>query len=256
MWMRQEKRERHEKILAALSSSPSLRVAELAQELNVSTETIRRDFDELTRTGLLNRTYGGAVRALSMEASDVADRHGLYLAARQRIARITVEQVAGARILLMGSGATTTHVAREIAARMKNIMVVTHSFSVAAALAVNNSIQIMMVPGMYHGAEASTTGGHAIVFLQSLYADYVILGASGITEDGPSDALPEIAAVNTAMLSRASKCIVAADQSKFNLMFATRFAGWPQVNMLVTDSHPPNELRRPLETHRVQLLVA
>jgi DeoR/GlpR family transcriptional regulator of sugar metabolism len=254
--MRQEKRERQAKILAALSSASSLRVAELAHKLNVSTETIRRDFDELTRAGLLNRTYGGAVRTLSMEANDVAERHGLHLAERQRIAQATVEQVADARILLIGSGATTSHVAREIAARLKDIMVVTHSFSVAAALSTNNSIKVMVIPGLYHAGEASTTGGHAIVFLQSLYADYVILGASGVTADGPSDALPEIAAVNTAMLGRAAKCILVADQSKFNLLFATRFAGWPQVNLLVTDAHPPNELHRTLESSKVRLLVA
>lgn len=242
--------------MAALSSASSLRVAELAHKLSVSTETIRRDFDELTRAGLLNRTYGGAVRALRKEAEEIANQHNLRLAERQRIAQATAAQVADARILLIGSGATATHVAREIAAKLKDIMVVTHSFSVAAALGANNSIKVMVIPGLYHPAEASTTGGHAIVFLQSLYADYVILGASGLTEDGPSDALPEIAAVNTAMLGRAAKCIVAADQGKFNLLFATRYAGWPQVNMLVTDAPPPAGLRRSLENHRVRLLVA
>lgn len=253
--MRQEKRERQTKILAALGGTSSLRVAELAQQLNVSTETIRRDFDELTRAGMLNRTYGGAVRALSTETNDAAERHSLRLAERQRIAQATVEQVANARILLIGSGSTAMHVAQQIAARLRDIMVVTHSFGVAAALGTNSSIKVMMIPGMYHPGEASTTGGHAIVFLQSLYADYVILGASGLTEDGPSDAIPEIAAVNTAMLARAAKCIVAADQSKFNLLFATRFAGWPQVNTLVTDAPPPGGLRRALESNRVRLLV-
>jgi DeoR/GlpR family transcriptional regulator of sugar metabolism len=253
--MRREKRERQARILAALSNASSLRVADLAHQLNVSTETIRRDFDELTRAGLLNRTYGGAVRALSTEASNAFERHGRHLAERQRIAQATVEQVADARILLIGSGATAVHVAQQIAARLRNIMVITHSFSVAAALGANNSVKVMMIPGLYHPGETSTTGGHAIVFLQSLYADYVILGASGLTGDGPSDALPEIAAVNTAMLGRAAKCVVAADQSKFNLLFATRYAGWHQVNMLVTDGRPPGELRRALENHRVRLLV-
>jgi DeoR family transcriptional regulator, glycerol-3-phosphate regulon repressor len=35
-------------------------VGELASELQVSTETIRRDLDELKCRGLVNRTYGGA----------------------------------------------------------------------------------------------------------------------------------------------------------------------------------------------------
>ncbi len=254
--MKHEKRERQAKILAALGSASSLRVAELALKLNVSTETIRRDFDEMTRAGLLNRTYGGAVRALSTEANSASERHNLYLAERQRIAQATVAQVADARILFMGSGSTAVHVAQQVAARLKDIMVVTHSFGVAAALGSNSSIKVMMIPGLYHAGEASTIGGHAIVFLQSLYADYVILGANGLTEDGPSDAVPEIAAVNMAMLGRAAKCVLAADQSKFNLLFATRFAGWPQVGTLVTDAPPPGALRQTLEANRVHLVVA
>ena len=57
------------------------------------------------------------------------------------------------------------------------------------------------------------------------------------------------------MLGRAAKCVVSADQSKFNLLFATRYASWPQVNTLVTDASPPGELQRTLETHRVRLVV-
>ena len=254
--MKQEKRERHAKILATLNAASSVRVAELAYQLGVSTETIRRDFDEMTRAGQLSRTYGGAVRALSAEPHAQAQPRGPLLAERQRIAKATVDAVADARILLIGSGETAVHVARQIALRMKDITVVTHSFAVAAAVGENHRIEVMMIPGRYHPAKASTTGGHAIVFLQSLYADCVILGASGLTGDGPSHALPEIAAVNTAMLNRAARCLVVADQSKFDQPFSTRFADWPQVSTLVTDAPPPAGLRKTLETNRVKLLVA
>ena len=254
--MRQEKRERHAKILATLGEASSVRVAGLAHQLGVSTETIRRDFEELTRAGLISRTYGGAVQKLGADPHSAAERKELLLAERQRIAKATVDEVAGARILLIGSGTTAVLVARQIAARLKDITVVTHSFAVAAAVGVNHLVEVMMIPGLYHSTKASTTGGHAIVFLQSLYADCVILGASGLTGDGPSHALPEIAAVNAAMLSRAARCVIAADQSKFNQPFSTRFADWPQVNTLVTDAPPPAELRKTLESNRVKLLVA
>ena len=59
--MKRAKSSRQSQILAELDSSPSLRVAELARRLDVSTETIRRDLDELTDQGLLNRTYGGGM---------------------------------------------------------------------------------------------------------------------------------------------------------------------------------------------------
>lgn len=61
----------------------------LARRLDVSTETIRRDLDELTEQGVLNRTYGGAVRSLSTEPS-ITERHTLFVAERERIAKASV----------------------------------------------------------------------------------------------------------------------------------------------------------------------
>jgi DeoR/GlpR family transcriptional regulator of sugar metabolism len=60
--MRRPKATRQSQILQELERAPSLRVAELARRLDVSTETIRRDLDEMTARGELNRTYGGATR--------------------------------------------------------------------------------------------------------------------------------------------------------------------------------------------------
>lgn len=74
--MKKPKSVRQERILTELNQAPSLRVAVLARRLDVSTETIRRDLDEMTKQGLLNRTYGGAVRSLSTEPS-VTERHTL-----------------------------------------------------------------------------------------------------------------------------------------------------------------------------------
>ncbi|WP_191058807.1 DeoR family transcriptional regulator, partial [Geminicoccus harenae] len=56
------KSRRQQAIVAALRAAPALRIAELAAEFRVSTETIRRDLDELDQAGLIARTYGGAAR--------------------------------------------------------------------------------------------------------------------------------------------------------------------------------------------------
>src|SRR5690349_22288647 len=58
---RMSKRDRQQRILAELRVSATLRISELANELGVSYETIRRDLEEMGESGLINRTYGGAV---------------------------------------------------------------------------------------------------------------------------------------------------------------------------------------------------
>ncbi len=193
--MRRSKASRQEQILAELNRSPSLRVAELARRLVVSTETIRRDLDAMTEQGLLNRTYGGAVRPLGTEPS-VTERHALHVPERERIAKVAVPLLKTARILMIGSGATTVHVARRIAVEMKNIAVITHSFGVATVLSLNPTIKVLMMPGDYHPGEGATVGAHAVSFLNDFHADCAIIGASGLAPDGPrrrsSNAAPSI----------------------------------------------------------------
>jgi DeoR/GlpR family transcriptional regulator of sugar metabolism len=252
--MRLDKSVRQARILATLDDAPSLRVAELARRLRVSTETIRRDLDEMTQAGLLNRTYGGAVRPLGSELA-VAERQAQFVAERQRIARAALPLLQDARVIIIGSGSTAMHVAHEVAAKLRNVMVITHSFGAAAALSLNPTIKVLMLPGEYHASEESMLGGHTVTFLQNLYADVTVLGASGLSEEGPNDALPESSAVYAVMVARAAKAIVVADHSKFNRVFAARYADWRRIGHLVTDKEPSGALMRELELKDVTTIV-
>src|SRR5262249_16758184 len=153
--------------------SSTIRVAELAHELKVSTETIRRDLDELTSKGLINRTYGGAVRPFAHEAA-VTERYRMLSRERESIARVASRMFAPGQVLLLGAGATTLHVARRIAAEHKNITVITHSFDILAVLAVNPAITVLFCPGRYHSAEGFIYGPETIEFLQSFHGNYAI----------------------------------------------------------------------------------
>ncbi|MGV8937366.1 MAG: DeoR/GlpR family DNA-binding transcription regulator [Allorhizobium sp.] len=252
--MKKPKSVRQVLILTELDQAPSLRVAELARRLDVSTETIRRDLDEMTEQGLLNRTYGGAVRSLSTEPS-VTERHALFVAERERIAKAAVHILKGAQVLMIGSGSTTVHTARRIAVEMKNITVLTHSFGVATVLAINPTIRVIMLPGEYQSTEGATVGAHTVAFLNSFYADFTILGASGLGPDGPCDALLECGAVYTAMVARAARTVVVADHSKHGQLFPARYAPWRDISTVVTDRAPSAALSKCFAENGVEVMV-
>lgn len=239
--MSKAKRARHAKILAELSSSPSLRIADLARLHEVSAETIRRDLDELTRTGHLNRTYGGAVKAAPSEPV-ISERHLLHVREREQIAVRAVAELSGAKTLFIGSGATTMHVARRIATELKQITVLTHSFGVATVLSLNPTIKVIVLPGDYNATEGAMVGAHCLDFIRGFNVDWTLLGASGIGAEGPSEALLECSAVYSAMAVRAQRVMVVADQSKFGLIFPGQYTTWSGVDCLVSDCLPPVEL--------------
>ena len=58
--------ERREYILNIINETGSVKAQEIAAQLQVSEATIRRDLNRLSRNNLVKRTYGGAIRSLSV----------------------------------------------------------------------------------------------------------------------------------------------------------------------------------------------
>lgn len=252
---RTSKQERQASILKQLSRAPSLRIAELAIGLGVSTETIRRDLDELTALGRLNRTYGGAVRPPEAEPA-VNEREKILLPERERIAQATLSLIKPGNFLMIGSGATTLHVARRLAAESRDLTVITHAFAVASALSGNPTMTVLMAPGRFNPDESCTYGAHTVTFLAGFQVDRAILGASGLMLGGPTDANAESAIVYSAMMGSAAATTVVADHSKADRSFLARYATWPQIEHVVTDRTLPPPLADRLAASGTKTVIA
>lgn len=249
-----KKATRQKRILDELEIQPTLRVSDLAERLGVSTETVRRDFDEMTAQGLIQRTYGGAVRQMGQEPG-INERHGLLIEERQYIARLAIPALTGCKHVMIGCGATTVHVARRLAIEMNDLTVFTHSLGVATALALNPTIRVIVVPGDYHSGEGAMVGALTLRFLEDFQADWAIVGASGLDENGATDALVDAAEVYAKMARQSARTMVVADSSKFEQAFPARYAGWERIDMLVSEKSPPPGLVKTLRSHGVVLKV-
>ncbi len=249
------KAERQEQIVRAVGRSPALRVHELAARLGVSTETIRRDLAELEHRGLINRTYGGAVRPISVEPA-LTERQALMVEERERIAAAAVVLVEREDILMIGGGATTLHFARQLSETADPLTVITHSFSIAMVLGGNPMIRVLMLPGQYDAREGLIHGPDTIDALGRFHANKAFLGASGLTLEGPNDAAIGPGLVYGAMMRRASESVVLADRSKFNRPSLTVYGPWTGKTTLVTDAPPTGDLARALKQGGVRVAVA
>ncbi len=249
------KKERHERIMAEMMATSRLRVGDLAADLQVSTETIRRDLYELEERGLIDRTYGGAVRPFGTEPS-LSERHRLMVPEREAIAAAVVKFVKPNEVIAIGAGATTTHVARRMAAECRDLTVIAHSFSVAVALAANPTLSVIMCPGRYNGREGMMAGAETIEFLQSYNVNRTILSITGITAEGLADAEADAASVYKAMVNRASETIVVADHAKLEVQALAIWARAHEIQRFVTDREPGGTIGRALQRARVEVTVA
>lgn len=253
--IRLNKTDRQARIVAELRATPAIRVNELADLLGVSTETARRDLAELDGRGLINRTYGGAMRPVGFEPA-LAEREALMVAERERIATAAVKLVEPNDILMIGGGATTSRFARRLAAERNHVTVITHAFSIAAVLATNPLHKVLMVPGQYDGREGLIHGPDTIEALQRFRANKAFLGASGLTAEGPSDAGMGPGLVYGAMMRRSAQTIILADHSKFDRPSLAVYGSWSAATTLISDMPPEGELATALSSANAKFLWA
>ena len=237
-----KKKQRQTEILSALEAQPSIRVAELAAILGVSTETVRRDLSELDDTGRIKRTYGGAIRTRTFEPA-LAERSKLFVREREQIARSAMTRIGDADSLFIGGGATTLQFARALSGIDRRLTVLTPAFSIATELSINPLIQVLALPGIVEPKEGLVYGAETTNCINRFRTPITVVGASGVDENGVSEALLNAAQVYSAMIGSADEALILADASKFGNRSLQQITEWRPHVCLITNSAPPPRLR-------------
>lgn len=252
---RSRKELRHVQILAAFDDNPALRVNQLAEDLGVSTETIRRDLAELDHIGRLSRTYGGAVSANKRFEPALNERLRLHVHERQAIAQAAVARVQGAETMVLGGGATMLAFARGLRATRHRITVITPAYPVAVELATNPLIEVVLLPGIFESQEHLVCGPETIRALERYRAEVAIIGASGLDPSGVSEAMLAAGEIYAAMLAHADHGVVLADHSKFGKRALFLLQGWTPALSLFTDQPPAGALAAALREGGSECIV-
>lgn len=253
---RLRKRERQDRILAELRLSAAIRIQDLAGSFEVSTETIRRDLEEMAESGRIMRTYGGAVAAQLAGEPGWMERDNLMVAEREAIGARAAEFVREGETILIDAGSTTLHLARRLAASDKAITVVTNGYAAAMALGTNPRVAVHVCPGRHNPHEGGVTGAETIAYLDRFQVDRAFIGASGIDAEGVNEADADAAMVKRAMLRRAQVPMLLLDHSKFDRRSFQIICPLRDLPHLVTDETPGPTLSAALARARVELHVA
>jgi DeoR/GlpR family transcriptional regulator of sugar metabolism len=250
------KRQRQERILARLANTVAVRIATLAAEYQVTTETIRRDLDELAGRGLLARTYGGAAgRALASEPG-VKARAQTLVAERQRIARCAAAFVSSGDVLMIDAGSTTTHLAEALMQNTFELKVITNSLGAARLLGQSDMIEVTLCPGDLRWTEEAVYGAETLAFLDRFHADFAFIGAGGFTPDEVTDADASAAWVKRKMIARCERAVLIADHQKAGLTQFAHVCAIGDLDDLVTDAALPPEFAEAFAGAGVQLHIA
>jgi DeoR/GlpR family transcriptional regulator of sugar metabolism len=231
-----EERRRH--ILAQARGSGHIAVADLADELEVAAETVRRDLKMLEDHGLVRRTHGGAypVEGAGFE-SNLAHRSESWVAEKRRIAVAAIEQLGPAETVFVDEGYTPQLVAEELARTGRTLTVVTASLSAAAALAASPTIEVILLGGRLRSRTLGTVDHWATSMLEQFVLDVAFLGANGITRDrGLTVPNTAVAAVKAKAMEVSRRQIFVGIHTKFGVTSFCRFAQVANFESLITDT--------------------
>jgi DeoR/GlpR family transcriptional regulator of sugar metabolism len=227
--------QRQEWLVDRLRRDGRLVAKDIAVELDVSEDSVRRDLRELAAAGLCQRVYGGAL-PVSPAMADYATRREVAVASKERVAAAAAVLVRPGGVAILDGGTTTLAVVAALP-RDLEATIVTHSPTIATALADHAGVEVQVLGGRLFRHSMVTCGAAAVEAAQGISADVFLLGVTGVHhEAGLTTGDADEAAMKRALSRRAADTFVLASAEKVGA--ASPFLVLPisDVSGIVTDA--------------------
>lgn len=248
--------ERHTKILELVDQRGKVEVGELSRLFRISEVTIRNDLKDLHKRGLVRRAHGGAVRVetVSVDAS-LQVKAAIRADEKQRIGAAAAALIKDGDSVILDSGTTTQHIAKQIKDR-KDLTVITNGINVAMELLGAKGVRLVLLGGMVRQNSYSAVGHFAEEMLGQLSADKLFLAVDAFDLDfGLSTPNPEESRVNQAMVQIASEKILVADSSKFGKRSLSRIVPLSAIDKIITDDSLTPDIQAELRARGIELVL-
>jgi DeoR family glycerol-3-phosphate regulon repressor len=244
---------RQSDILRTLQGRGSCSVSQIAEDLKVSTETIRRTIKPLVESGALIKFHGGVMVPDRIDETPYQRRMQLNAEAKRAVARMIAAEIRDGDSLILDNGTTTAHVADALADRA-SLVVVTPSADIACKLASRNGNRVFLAGGEVYPDDLSVFGPAVISFLQQFRVRYAILSVAGISLRGDlrNFRLSE-AEFAKAAIGQADESWLVTDHSKFGRDAPVQVMELGKIDRLFTDRAPPKAIQALCARSKVKL---
>ena len=246
---------RHGEILRLLNEHGTVTIADLAEKLSVSLETVRRDVKPLSDDGAVVKMHG-AISLPSMTGEAPFERRMRENAeAKRMIARMVAGTIRDGESVMLDTGTTTSFLARELLGH-RRLTVVTNSSDIARTLATVNGNKVYMAGGELRSDSGAAFGISAIDFVSRFSVTHAIISAGAIeAANGVMDHDLAEAEFARMVLSRGQRSVVITDHTKFGRQGLVRVCGFDGISELATDWPPAADITEALSGAGTRLVV-
>ncbi|EIM73805.1 DeoR family transcriptional regulator [Nitritalea halalkaliphila LW7] len=247
------KEERHAYILQEVRVHHRILLADIADTLQVSVDTIRRDVKELDEAQLVKKVHGGAV-SLDYNIYNYVAKDNFLQQKKSDIAKKAVRLLRDDMVILMGGGTTNIEVVKHFPPNIK-LTVFTPSLPLATQLIQHPTIKIIFLGGVLSKDAQISVGADTILALQQLRVDLCFLGTGYLSvKEGLTEYDYEVVQVKKAMIERAKKTMVLTVSAKLNSVQRFQTCPIQDIDTLITELDPEDATLTAFREAQIQLL--
>jgi DeoR family fructose operon transcriptional repressor len=235
-------------------------VSELAEHFGVSTDTIRRDLDDLDSENILIRTHGGAISPHIVPKPDtgIDVRLRVQIAKKESIGAIAATLVQDNSVVIMNAGTTILAVARNLA-NHSGLTIATNNLQLPKELQPKCYRALHIFGGSVLHTSQATIGPVSFQALGGgdvdIQCNLALIAVGGVSVDGYSVSNLAEASMLKEMMAKSEKVAILADSTKTSVRLFAQLAELGRADYFIADTPPPSDLSDALKKHRVQVLT-
>ncbi len=224
---------RQKQILEFLADGNERSVSFLAEQLQTSEITIRRDLNTLAEQGKLIRTHGGATRN-DLPFVPFTHKSVIHTQAKKQIGQRAASLVEENDVLFLDCGSTVLAMAPYLKT-FRTLKIITNSLPLIWELREAPHLSINLIGGELDVQRQAVHGSVALEHVARYHADKAFIGVDGISLKNGLTARSETEASFTkALLANAEKNFLLADLSKFEQDSYLKFAPLSAIHHIIT----------------------
>jgi DeoR family fructose operon transcriptional repressor len=247
--------ERRQRVLDLVSERGFVALTDLAQSIEVSESTLRRDLDYWHKQGLLRRTHGGAIfvgDAATLPALE--ERSASQLDEKRAIARTAAARIRDGDTILLDGGTTTLEVARLLVGR--SLQIVTNSLPIANLFAASRETDLVILGGYVYPKTGVALGPLTVRMMEDIHVHQLIMSVGGITNKGLFNSNLLLVETERQMMRCADEAVVVADHTKIGRQALAFLCNLTDIDTLIVDKQLSAGQRELLRQNDVRLLLA
>lgn len=248
--------ERQNQILSLLEERGTVRTVDLAEEFQVTDETIRRDLQILSDNQQLTRIHGGASSLNGRpKLQSFTERRLLEVEKKEAIARAALDSIQPGETYAFDS--STSGFALVTMLPDLPYRVLTNAYAVIDHLVSSEQIELISTGGTYHPKTQTFISGDSYGMLRRHNINCAFVSCIGLDiQRGPSEGFEQQAVFKEILIQVAQKVVLLVDSTKFNQHSEYFFASLRDISEIITDSSADPEFVEDLRTQGCTVTIA